>query len=64
MYRTGYNDATLPQIHLKGVMKGLQSQLNTEENANKLYKEKKTDYSNRIKTCKSRNEHGYGNQIF
>ena len=42
MYRTGYNDATHPQIHLKGVMKGLQSQLNTEENANKLYKEKKT----------------------
>ena len=38
MYRTGYNDATLPQIHLKG----LQSQINTEENVNKLYKEKKT----------------------
>ena len=42
MYRTGYNDATQPQIHIKGVMKGVQSLLNTAENANKLYKEKKT----------------------
>ena len=52
MYRTGYNDATLPQIHLKGFMKGLQSQLNTEENANKLYKEKKTDYYALFYICK------------
>ena len=42
MYQTGYNDATQPQIHIKGVMKGVQSLLNTAENANKLYKEKKT----------------------
>ena len=42
MYRIGYKDATQPQIHLKGIMKGLHPLLNKEENSRKLCKDQQT----------------------